>query len=187
MNIYEKVEVLENERFKLRKTDKEDAGDLLKVYSDIKSVPFFNGDNCHGDDFHYSTIEKMNSAIDFWLYSYDNKYFVRWTIIDKINMTAIGTIEGFHRHSSDFYNNYCVLRLDLRSDYEKEDNIISILELITDRFFDYFCSSKLMTKGFPSSKERINALSNLNFHRSIQPMIGSSDNKEYYDYWIIER
>lgn len=51
MNVYEKCPVLESENFLLRKVCLEDSDDLLKVYSDEKAVPFFNGDNCHGDDF----------------------------------------------------------------------------------------------------------------------------------------
>ena len=62
---------------------KEDSEDLLEVYSDKNALPFFNSDNCHGDNFYYQTIERMNEAIDFWLDSYENKWFVRWTIIDK--------------------------------------------------------------------------------------------------------
>ena len=72
MNVYEKCPVLESENFLLRKVCLEDSDDLLKVYSDEKAVPFFNGDNCHGDDFYYTTIERMQEAVKFWLWSYDN-------------------------------------------------------------------------------------------------------------------
>ena len=40
-------------------TNKEDKADLLKVYSDEKSVPFFNSDNCGGDDFYYTTEKSV--------------------------------------------------------------------------------------------------------------------------------
>ena len=71
---YQKFPVFGNERFLLRKIEESDAKDLLQIYSDEKSVPFFNSDNCNGDDFHYSTIKRMKEAIDFWEYSYKNRY-----------------------------------------------------------------------------------------------------------------
>ena len=56
-NVYEECPILENDRFLLRFVTKEDATDLLKVYSDKNALPFFNSDNCHGDNFYYSTKE----------------------------------------------------------------------------------------------------------------------------------
>ncbi len=50
MDIYKKCPIIESEKFTLRLTEKDDTAELLKVYSDLKAVPFFNGDNCHGDD-----------------------------------------------------------------------------------------------------------------------------------------
>ena len=67
--IYEEIPVLENDDYLLRFVTADDANDLLKVYSDKNALPFFNSDNCHGDNFYYSTIERMNEAIQFWLYS----------------------------------------------------------------------------------------------------------------------
>lgn len=110
-NIYEECPVLESEKVTLRLTKMEDTADLLKVYSDEKAVPFFNGDNCHGDDFHYTTMERMQKAVEFWVYSYDNGWFVRWSIIDNITKEIVGTIEAFHRDSKDSYDGYGLFRL----------------------------------------------------------------------------
>lgn len=71
--------------------------DMLKVYSDQLAVPFFYSDNCHGDIFHYVTIEQMKDAILFWIMENERKGFVRWSIIDKEKNIVIGTIELFHR------------------------------------------------------------------------------------------
>ena len=76
--IYEEVPVFENNDYLLRFVKTEDAKDLLKVYSDKNALPFFNSDNCHGDNFYYNTREKMDKAIDFWLYSYKERFFVRF-------------------------------------------------------------------------------------------------------------
>ena len=78
-DVYELCPILENERFLLRLLKEEDTDDLLKVYSDEKAVPYFNGDNCHGDNFYYSNYERMKEAMKFWLMSYDNHWFVRFT------------------------------------------------------------------------------------------------------------
>lgn len=50
-NVYSEIPVMENDRFILRAIRGEkDADDLLKVYSDEKAVPFFNSDNCNGNE-----------------------------------------------------------------------------------------------------------------------------------------
>lgn len=50
-DIYRTCPIIENSNFLLRRTTLNDKEDLLKVYSDKMSVPFFNSDNCDGDDF----------------------------------------------------------------------------------------------------------------------------------------
>ena len=52
MNIYENCPVLENEKFIIRLFKNEDCDDLLEVYSDKNALPFFNSDNCDGDNFY---------------------------------------------------------------------------------------------------------------------------------------
>ena len=59
MNIYKSCPEVHNERFHLRLVTQADCEDLLKVYSDVKDVPLFNGDNCNGDVFHDTTLERM--------------------------------------------------------------------------------------------------------------------------------
>ena len=88
MNIYKNCPVLENEDFTIRLFQKEDCDDLLKVYSDKNALPFFNSDNCDGDNFYYSTKERMKEVIDFWTMSYKNGWFTRLSIIDKKEQTV---------------------------------------------------------------------------------------------------
>ena len=76
MDVYETCPILKSKHFTLRLVERGDAPALLKVYSDEKAVPLFNSDNCHGDDFHYTTLERMLQAVDFWLDSYKHRYFV---------------------------------------------------------------------------------------------------------------
>ena len=52
-NVYENCPVFENERFEFRLLTEGDIDDLLEVYSDKNALPFFNSDNCDGDNFYY--------------------------------------------------------------------------------------------------------------------------------------
>ena len=57
MNIYGSCPTFESERFIARLLRAEDRDDLLRVYGDKKALPFFNSDNCNGDNFYYATGE----------------------------------------------------------------------------------------------------------------------------------
>lgn len=157
-DIYEECPVYKNTLITLRQTNMEDAEDLLKCYSDEKAVPFFNSDNCHGDDFHYTTMERMKKAIEFWDFSYRNRYFVRWTIILNDTGERIGTVEMFHRDENDEFNHYGVLRIDLQSSYETQRIINQILEIANNNFYDSFDVKAIITKAIPEASERIASL-----------------------------
>lgn len=158
--------------------------DLLKVYSDEKAVPFFNSDNCGGDDFHYTTEKRMLEAINYWFFEYERKGFVRWSVIDKSSTKAVGTIELFHRKSNDYFTKCGLLRLDLRSDYELENKIINILSPILVAIFKMFHCNKIATKAISENKERISALNKLGFELSDKKLIGH-DGTEYDNYYVI--
>lgn len=184
VNVYENCPEFENKDFLIRRTEKADTADLLKVYSDIKSVPFFNGDNCHGDDFHYTTAERMEQAVDFWEQSYREGWFVRFSIIDKTVNAAIGTIELFKRSSRDFYDGYGILRLDLRSDFEREKEILNILSLIIPPAYELFGCDGIATKAVAEAKERIAALEKCGFAKNSNKLVGEGGT-EYSDYYTV--
>ena len=183
-DVYKKCPAFENERFILRFTELSDCDDLLKVYSDIKAVPFFNSDNCGGDDFHYTTRERITEAIKYWHWEYRRKGFVRWSVIDRISNKAIGTIELFRRKADDFFTDCGLLRLDLRSDYEKSDIIETILSLITSPTFAMFNCNKIATKAVKAAEERRKALENCGFVISNESLIGH-DGTQYSDYYVM--
>lgn len=185
-DVYECCPAFEGERFLLRPTAREDCAELLKVYSDEKAVPLFNSDNCHGDDFHYTTMERMLSAIDFWLYSYEQRYFVRWTMTDKASGEAIGTIELFKRQADDWFTDCGILRLDLRSDYERTDEIREILDLIVPQAYELFDCAVIATKAVPQAKQRIFALEQMGFAARKEKLIGH-DGTVYGDYFAISK
>ena len=181
-DVYEACPSFEGERYLLTPVSREDCADLLKVYSDEKAVPLFNGDNCHGDDFHYTTMERMRSAIDFWLFSYEKRYFVRWAIVDQASGEAIGTIELFNRKAEDWFDNCGILRLDLRSDHERAEIIREILELIIPPAYLLFGCDRIATKAVPWAKERIAALEQMGFAARSEQLIGH-DGATYEDYF----
>lgn len=185
MSIYEACPIIENNNFKLKLVSMEDCSDLLKVYSDEKAVPLFNSDNCGGDDFHYTTYERMRQAVEYWLFEYGRKGFVRFSIIDKKFSEAIGTIELFNRYADDYFNNCGLLRLDLRSDHEKEDIIKDILSLIVFKAFGLFNCDKVAVKAISDARERIKALESLGFVRSEEKLIGTHDLIEYDSYYVL--
>lgn len=183
-DVYEKCPNFENDKYFMRLISIEDTPDLLKVYSDAKAVPFFNGDNCNGDDFYYKSMERMKQAVEFWIFSYNERYFVRWAIIDKEKSEVIGTIELFHREEDLHFYECGLLRLDLRSDYERTTEIENIIGLITPTAFDLFYCDKIATKAVPKATERRKALNSLGFVAADKKIVGN-DGTEYGDYFIL--
>ncbi|MBQ8209164.1 MAG: N-acetyltransferase [Clostridia bacterium] len=183
-DVYTSVPTFESGKYILRYVTLADCSDLLEVYSDINAVPFFNSDNCGGDDFHYTTTERMIQAINYWHWEYSRKGFVRWSVIDKSINKAVGTIELFHRDADDHFSNCGLLRLDLKSAYEKSDEIEDILSLIIQPTFSLFDCDKIATKAISSATERINALKKSGFEFSDEKLIGH-DGTEYCDYYVL--
>ena len=186
-DVYKNCPAFENDRFLLRFSQPDDAKDLVSVYSDKNALPFFNSDNCHGDNFYYPNEERMRQAIDFWLRSYSSKWFVRWTIIDKETLKAIGTIELFHRSANDDFNHVGVLRLDLKSEHETSEEIFTVMNLIVPPTFDLFECEEIITKVPVYAVERTVAMKRMGFEKSTKLLVGTIDGYAYKDYWTIRR
>lgn len=161
-SIYDQCPVYRSNRVTLRQTADDDAKALLACYSDEKAIPLFNADNCP-DDFHYTTLEQMKDEISFWNTSYQKKWFVRWTIIHNDSLEIIGTVEMFNKGILDEIGPYGVLRIDLRSDYEKRQIVQSILDIAERHFYDDFKVKGILTKAVPEAKERIAALNGMGY------------------------
>lgn len=95
----------------------------------------------------------------------------------------IGTIELFHREADDAFNQCALLRLDLRSDYEKDVVITSLMELVSQHVRAWFSSDCIATKAIPQATERIGALQNAGFTLSENPLIGH-DGTAYSFYYV---
>jgi [ribosomal protein S5]-alanine N-acetyltransferase len=179
-NPYQKCPVYETKGFIFRMVKEKDAEDLLQCYSDSQSNKLFNSDNCTSD-FIYKSLEEMKNCIEFWLDQYSKKYFVRFSIIDKQNHKAIGTIEFFAKPVNfGEFSKVGVLRLDLASKYEKEEFITEILDAIFNNFYEDFEVEHIITKAVPEAEQRIAALKHRGFieleNRTMVP----------YDYYYIK-
>jgi len=153
-DVYSCQPVLSHGSVTLRPMQPEDLDGLLRCYSDPASVPLFNSDNCNGDDFHYTTPERMKQAMDFWTFSYRNQYFVRWTIV--VDNEVAGTVEMFSRLAQD--GNEGVMRIDLASAYEQVGELDDILEIARLHFYNLFGTDVILTKAVPIAEARLEAL-----------------------------
>ena len=174
MNIYETCPILESEKFIIRLFQDEDCNDLLKVYSDKNALPFFNSDNCDGDNFYYATKERMADAIGFWHMAYENGWFVRMSVVDKNLEHVIGTVELCVRVSEDVFNNRGILRVDVRSDYEQEDVLYDIFGLVTPKLEEMLGCKGVLTKAPIYAVERISAIQKVGFTKSEHLLIGKT-------------
>ena len=185
MNIYKTCPTLESEKFIVRLFQDGDCDDLLKVYSDKNALPFFNSDNCDGDNFYYATKERIAETISFWKMAYDNGWFVRLSIVDKSASSVVGTVELCLRVSEDDFNNMGILRVDVRSDYEREDALYDIFSLITPELEEMLGCKGVLTKAPIYAVERIKAIQKVGFSKSEQLLIGKTG-YAYDGYWTIK-
>lgn len=149
---YATCPVFETDHFRLRLVCQGDAADLLACYADPLVRPIFNADNCTSD-FCYDTVEEMSACIQFFMDMYEQRCFVRWSILDKHSGRAVGTMEMF---SGD--GEFGVLRIDLASAYEKEPFLHELLSLANERFHLLFQTEAMVVKAIPQAQERRKAL-----------------------------
>lgn len=185
-DVYKNCPEFEDENYFLRMVCMEDKKDLLKVYFDKAALRFFNSDNCGNNDFYYTTERRMGQAIEYWLYEYNRKGFVRWAVVSKPIHEVIGTIELFHRDADDYFTNCGLLKLDIRSDYEKTSEIIEILRLIIKPAFTLFQCNKIATKAVVTATQRVQALEDLGFLYTDEKLIGH-DGTLYSSYFVLHQ
>lgn len=186
MNIYSICPTFESEKFTVRLLRDEDCDDLLKVYSDKNALPFFNSDNCNGDIFFYATKEKMSETIGFWKTAYDNGWFARLSIVDRSGSGVIGTVELCLRVSEDAFNHMGILRVDVRSDYEREDYLYEIFSLITPELEEILGCKGVLTKAPIYAVDRIIAIRKAGFTKS-EHMLIDNNGHTYDGYWTLNR
>lgn len=180
-HVYESCPTFTSGTLMLRLIAPGDTEDLLQVYSDPGNVPYFNGDNCHGDTFYYPTMERMQQAVDFWVYSYQHGYFVRWSVVER--QTVIGTVECFYRGPSDDLGDSALLRIDLRRDRDTPRINGAILDMLLPQLKSLFGGHIAVIKAPAIAASRIAALTERGFTLSGEKLVGEGG-ETYGDYWI---
>ncbi len=158
---YKICPTFETETFIIRLVSEEDSEELLKCYSDNKAQKFFNSDRCTGD-FCIYTIEDMLQCIRAWIYAYSQQEFIRFAIIDKSLSKAIGTVEMFG-YVGKYKIKTGILRVDVSSQYESENNLNEIFSVCNENFFDLFKVDIIATKAIPKAVERRKTLLKMDF------------------------
>ena len=180
MNVYETCPVITTEHLTLRLVCREDAGGLLKVYSDRRARPFFNADNCTSD-FCYDRLPEMVACVNMWMWSYENGYFVRWTILH--GEAPVGTVEMFRRDDGEDGRGCGVLRIDVGSRYERERVFDELLPALVPVCHEGFGCAAVLTKAFSGSTERLASLRRAGFVPA-PGAVRRKDGTPVADYWV---
>ncbi len=143
--IYEKCPCFESSSFTLRFVSFDDCKNLLRCYSDNNSRRIFNNDNCTSD-FYYDDIHSMKECINFFIQSYKDHEFVRFSIIDKMTGLAVGTMEMYGKESYIKQVNSGILRIDLCYEYETENYLKELVDISNREFFSAFNVNLIATK-----------------------------------------
>jgi len=163
---YENCPEFETDHFRLRQVREEDAEELLaSFYGNLSGWMFFGNDMCKSIFAgRYATLEEMKKCIRSWLSEYKNRYYIRFTVLDKKTSQAIGTIEVFdniHREKNwklDAVKHGFVLHMDLAVPYETRAYISELLRLADREFYCLFDFEYLLIRAVPAATERIAAL-----------------------------
>ncbi len=150
MDAYLRCPRFQTESFTLRLVNDADSEDLFECYNDKKAVSLMNDDNCDFG-FYVESKEKMAETISYWIDFYKKKCFIRFSIVDNKSQKAVGTVEGFGGDTG-------VLRIDISSEYEKEDFLCELLTFARENFNAIFGNKDIVTKAIPEASERVLAL-----------------------------
>ena len=96
------------------------------------------------------------------------------------------TTELFHRDAADFFTDCGLLRLDIRSDYERAGEITKILKMIIEPAYTLFHCDKIAAKAIAAAAEQIRALEQLGFKYTDEKLIGH-DGTKYDSYFVLNR
>ncbi len=165
-------DALDTPSFHLRRLKGEDAPALLACYSDPDAVRLMNDDNCRSG-FLMTDEEQVRESIRFWEACED---FVRQCVVDKASGEPVGTLEVCAHHDG-----VVILRIDLRTDYEREALLRELIAVSTGDVLAACPSAKcVMVKAIPEAAERRRALEACGFTGGHQIM-------QYPHYYRLDR
>ncbi len=174
-NPFAECPTYETPHFALRLVRPEDAGDLLACYGDPAARPLFDDEGCN-TDFAFDTEQEVANYIGFWLKEYENGIYIRFAIVEKESGLAVGTAEVFERLGERGEAEPGLLRLDIASRYEKENDLRELLDVCL-RCYRSMHTEKIAIKAPPVAAERIAALTSRGFT--------SMDDPEWAGYYQI--
>jgi len=152
-NPYVNCPEFDTDNFHLRQVRMEDAEELLCFYGDLSEWMFFGNAMSNGIfSSRHATVEEMKKCVAFWHDEYRNKYYIRFSVIDKATEKAIGTIEIFDNPGDSY------LHIDLSVQYETQPYISELLTFADQELFKIFSIKNLLIQAVPAAKERIAAL-----------------------------
>ena len=154
MDVFTVCPEYETDHFKIRKLEAGDVEGLFPCYSDPEAARYFNGDCC-GDDFYYTDKEKFRECVEYWLSRYEARDFVRWSIFDKGTGLLVGTIEVCPslKYAVDG-KMMGILRIDLRSKYEKQAVLEELMEILMVNIYEDFQVASVIMKIQKEAEER---------------------------------
>ena len=168
---YIKCPEFDTEHFHLRQVRMEDAEELLCFYGELSEWMFFeNAKSNRIFSSRRATVEEMRKCIASWLGEYKNRYYIRFTVIDKATKKAIGTIEVFDNPGNSY------LHIDLSAPYETQSYISELLSLADEKLFNIFNMRTLLVQAVPAAKERTTALQSYGY----KPYECTAGGKHYY-------
>ena len=141
----------------------EDAEGLFQCYSNPEAAKYFNGDCC-GDDFYYTEFSRFVKCMEFWESRYQEKDFVRFTIIHQSTGKIAGMAEvcPSYQYSADGAS-MGILRLDLLPEYENREEIQELMELLLAHVYEDFHVRSVIMKAQEDAWTRRSVLKGLYF------------------------
>ena len=94
--------------------------------------------------------------------------------LDCLFVKRIGTVELCLRVSEDKFNNMGILRVDVRSDYEQENELYGIFSLVTPELEKMLGCKGVLTKAPLYAIERMKAIQKVGFTKSEHFLIGKT-------------
>ena len=93
----------------------------------------------------------------------------------------------FHRTADDAFNHVGVLRLDVRSDYEKSEVLQELVGLFLPSAYELFDCEEIITKIPIYAVERQDAMRKCGFTKADCFLVGTNDHYAYNGYWKVKK
>lgn len=156
-NLFINCPVYEAEQLRFRKVSLEDTQQLFQVYKDPITLAHMNNDNC-GGKWPCHSPEVVRAGIQGWEREYDERFYIRWTIVNTLTQECIGTLElAPYPNTTRFFDGQCqsgILRVDVKSDLEKAEIFQAIFKMSIKHMFLDFDLQYILTKCRPEESQR---------------------------------